>query len=82
LEIFDLIVSRDEEKTREGQVQRALRTLGVQALQAIVVADKLMDMKVAEKLGCMSMAITDKPHVNGDFKASSIKEILKILEVD
>jgi len=53
----------------------------VQASHVMVVADKLMDMSVAKKLGCMSMAVTDDPKINGDFKALNIKEILKMLEV-
>lgn len=81
-EYFDLVISRDEKKTREEQVKMALKTMGVQASQAIIVADKLMDLAVAKKLGCMSMAVTDKPNITGDFKAANIKEILKILEVD
>jgi len=80
-EYFDLVISRDEKKTREEQIKMALKMMRVKPSQAIIVADKLMDMSVAKKLGCMSMAITDKPNVNGDFKATNIKEILKILEV-
>jgi len=80
-EYFDLIISRDEKKTREEQIKMALRMMRVKPSQAIIVADKLMDMSVAKKLGCMSMAITDKPNIKGDFKATNIKEILKILEV-
>jgi len=80
-EYFDLVISRDEKKTREEQIKMALKMMHVKASQAIIVADKLMDISVAKKLGCMSMAITDKPKINGDFKATNIKEILKILEV-
>jgi phosphoglycolate phosphatase-like HAD superfamily hydrolase len=77
---FDLVISRNEKKTREEQIKMALEIMNVQASQAIIVADKLMDMSIAKKLGCMSMAVTDKPNINGDFKVTSIKEILKIME--
>lgn len=78
---FDLVISRDENKNREKQIKIALRTLGVEPSQSIIVADKLRDMLVAKRLGCVSMAITDKPNINGDFKVTNIKEISKMLEV-
>jgi len=80
-EYFDLVVSRNEKNTREEQIKMALKLMRVQASHVMVVADKLMDMSVAKKLGCMSMAVTDDPKINGDFKALNIKEILKMLEV-
>ena len=78
---FDLVISRDEDKNREKQIQRALRTMGMESSQSMVVADKLRDMLIAKRLGCVSMAVTDKPDINGDFKVTNIKEILKMLEV-
>ena len=78
---FDLVISRDEDKNREKQIQRALRTMGMEPSQSMVVADKLRDMLIAKRLGCVSMAVTDKPDINGDFKVTNIKEILKMLEV-
>jgi len=78
---FDLVISRDEDKNREKQIQKALRTMGMEPSQSMVVADKLRDMLIAKRLGCVSMAVTDKPDINGDFKVTNIKEILKMLEV-
>jgi len=80
-EYFDLVISRNEKKNREEQIKIALRTTGMEPSRSIVVADKFRDMAVAKKLGCMSMAITDKLEINGDFKVSNVKEILKMLEV-
>lgn len=78
---FDLVISRDENKNREKQIRIALRTTGVEPSESIIVADKLRDMLVAKRLGCVSMAITDKPDINGNFKVTNIKEISKMLEV-
>lgn len=80
-EYFDLIISRDENKNREEQIKIALRTMNVEPTKAIIVADKFKDMSVARKLGCKSMAITEKSDITGDFKVTSMKEILKALEV-
>lgn len=79
---FDLVISRDEEKNREKQIKAVLETMGVEPSQSVIVADKLKDMLVAKRLGCMSMAITDKPDIKGDFQASNVKEIFKMLEVN
>lgn len=78
---FDLVISRDEDKNREKQIQKVLRIMGMEPSQSMVVADKLRDMLIAKRLGCVSMAVTDKPDINGDFKVTNIKEILKMLEV-
>jgi HAD superfamily hydrolase (TIGR01509 family) len=80
-EYFDLVISRDENKNRKEQIRMALKTIGVKPSQSIIVADKARDMSVAKRLGCVSMAITDKPYINGDFKVTNIKEISKMLEV-
>lgn len=80
-EFFDLVVSRDEKKDREEQIKITLETMGVPSSQAIIVADRLRDMLVAKRLGCVSMAITGKLEINGDFKLNNIKEILRMLEV-
>lgn len=81
-EFFDLVVSRDEKKDREEQIKITLETMGVPSSQAIIVADRLRDMLVAKRLGCVSMAITGKLEINGDFKLNNIKEILRMLEVN
>lgn len=81
-EFFDLVVSRDEKKDREEQIKITLETMGVPSSQAIIVADRLRDMLVAKRLGCVSMAITGKLEINGDFKLDNIKEILRMLEVN
>jgi len=81
-EYFDLVVSRDEKKDREDQIGAALEKMNVQPFQAVVVADKVKDMQVAKKMGCKSIAISDKLEIDADFKLSNIKEILKILGGD
>lgn len=78
-EYFDLVVSRDEKKDREDQIREVLETMNVKPFQAIVVADKLKDMQVAKKIGCKSIAISDKLEIDADFKLSNIKEISNIL---
>ena len=78
---FDLVISRNENKNREKQIEIALRKIGVEPSQSVVVADKFRDMLVAKRLGCMSIAIMEKPDINGDFKVTDIKEISKLLEV-
>jgi len=81
-EYFDLVVSRDEKKEREDQIRAALKSMNVQPFQAIVVADRLNDMQAAKKIGCKSIAISDKLEIDADFKLNNIKEILKILGGD
>jgi len=81
-EFFDLVISRDEKKDREEQIEITLKTMGVPSSKAVIVADRLRDMLVAKRLGCVSMAITGKLEINGDFKLNNIKEILRMLEVN
>lgn len=80
-EFFDLIVSRDEKKDREEQIKTILEAMDVPSSQVMVIADKSRDMSIAKKLGCVSMAITSKVEIDGDFKLNNIKEILRMLEV-
>jgi phosphoglycolate phosphatase-like HAD superfamily hydrolase len=79
-EYFDLIISRDENTDREQQIRIVLEKTNINPSQAIIVADKLNDMLAARKLGCKTVAITEKPDITGDFKFTNIKEILKALE--
>ncbi len=81
-EFFDLIVSRDEKKDREEQIKTTLEAMEVPSSQVMVIADKLKDMVIAKKLGCVSMAITGKVEMDGDFKLNNIKEMLRMLEVN
>jgi HAD superfamily hydrolase (TIGR01509 family) len=79
-EFFDFIISRDEKKDREEQIKTTLEAVEVPSSQVMVVADKSRDMAIAKKLGCKSMAIMGKVDIDGDFKLSNIKEILRMLE--
>jgi phosphoglycolate phosphatase-like HAD superfamily hydrolase len=81
-EFFDLIISRDEKKDREEQIKTTLEAMEVPSSQVMVIADKLKDMVIAKKLGCVSMAITGKVEMDGDFKLNNIKEMLRMLEVN
>jgi len=81
-EFFDFIVSRDEKKDREEQIKTTLEAMEVPSSQVMVIADKLKDMVIAKKLGCVSMAITGKVEMDGDFKLNNIKEMLRMLEVN
>ncbi len=80
-EFFNLVISRDEKKEREEQIKTTLEAMKVPSSQVIVVADKPRDIAIAKKLGCVSIAITDKANMDGDLKLASVKEILRMLEV-
>lgn len=78
---FDLIISRDDKKDREEQINMALGEMNLPSSEAMIVADKSRDILVAKKLGCKSMVVTDRPDITADFKVTNIKKILKMLEV-
>jgi phosphoglycolate phosphatase-like HAD superfamily hydrolase len=77
---FDLIISRDENTDREQQIRILLEKTDINPNQAIIVADRLNDMLAARKLGCKSIAITEKSDIIGDYKFKNIKEISKALK--
>ena len=82
LGFFDLITSRDDVKTRKGQIAATLERLTVSPGQAIVVADKEADMAAAKDLGCLAFAVTARPEVSGDFKAARVIELLQVLGLE
>ena len=76
---FDCIISREETPSREEQIEKALKFLGIKPGHAMVIADRLHDVSVASKLGCKTVAITNKNHIKADHKFTNVKQIMKIL---
>jgi phosphoglycolate phosphatase-like HAD superfamily hydrolase len=79
---FDLILTRDETTSREEQIIMAVRRLAVPAGQTIVIADKPADMAAARRVGCLTFAVTDRPDVEADFKATSVIELSRLLGME
>ena len=73
---FDLIITRDEAKTRADQLALALRGFAVAPERAIVIADRQADMVAAKALGCLTVAIGTSAEVTADFRASRVNDLL------
>jgi HAD superfamily hydrolase (TIGR01549 family) len=80
-EVFDGIITRDETTSREKQIKKLLKLFNVKPSQAMLIADRLHDIETASKLGCKTVAITSKSHVEADYKFSNVKQITKILNL-
>lgn len=76
---FDVIITRDEAKTREAQLAIALREFDVAPGRAIVIADREADMVAAKALGCLTVAIGASAEVTADFKASRVNDLLETI---
>jgi HAD superfamily hydrolase (TIGR01509 family) len=73
---FDLIITRDEAKTRKDQLALALRRFDVVPGRAIVIADRQADMAAAKALGCVTVAIGASAEVTADFRAGRVTDLL------
>jgi phosphoglycolate phosphatase-like HAD superfamily hydrolase len=73
---FDLIITRDDAKTRADQLAMALRGFDVAPGRAIVIADRQVDMAAAKALGCLTVAIGASAEVAADFRASRVSDLL------
>ena len=76
---FDLIITRDEAKTRADQLALALRGFAVAPERAIVIADRQADMVAAKALGCLTVAIGTSAEVTADFRASRVNDLLSAI---
>jgi HAD superfamily hydrolase (TIGR01509 family) len=76
---FDLIITRDDAKTREDQLAMALRGFDVAPGRAIVIADRQADMAAAKALGCLTVAIGASAEVTADFRASRVNDLLETI---
>jgi phosphoglycolate phosphatase-like HAD superfamily hydrolase len=75
-ESFDLIITRDEAKSRADQIAMALRGFDVAPGRAIVIADRQADMAAAKALGCLTVAIGAPAEVTADFRAGRVTDLL------
>lgn len=76
---FDVIITRDDAKTRQAQLAMALREFGVTPERAIVIADRQADMAAAKALGCVTVAIGANAGVTADFRASRVGDLLQTI---
>jgi phosphoglycolate phosphatase-like HAD superfamily hydrolase len=73
--VFDNIITREETASREQQIKKMLKLFKVKPNQAMVIADRLHDILIASKLGCKTVAITDKRNLSADYKFADVKQI-------
>jgi FMN phosphatase YigB (HAD superfamily) len=77
-EVFDNIITREETASREKQIKKMLKFFNVKPGQAMLIADRLHDILTASKLGCKTVAITNKSNVESDYKFADVKQIAKV----
>jgi phosphoglycolate phosphatase-like HAD superfamily hydrolase len=81
-EFVDLVVSRDEHRTRKAQIAQSLTILGVSASHSVVIADRQADMVAARELGCLTIAVGGRAGVSGDLTAAKAADVLEVLGME
>ena len=80
-EAFDNIITREETTSREKQIKKMLELFNVKPGQAMLIADWLHDILTASKLGCKTVAITNRSNVESDYRFVDVKQVTKVFNV-
>lgn len=80
-EAFDNIITREETTSREKQIKKMLELFNVKPGQAMLIADRLHDILTASKLGCKTVAITNRSNVESDYRFVDVKQVAKVFNV-
>ena len=78
LELFDLIISRDENYDRFEQIKNSLKHTCLNSSEVLVIGDRIHDVESAKKAGCIPILKINEIKKNLSFDCKIINNLIEI----
>ena len=80
-DLFDSVISRDENYDRFEQIQKSLNNISIPPSEIIVVGDRIHDIESAQKAGCVPILKINEIKKIPPFNCKIIKNLVEIKEL-
>tara|TARA_X000001036_G_scaffold429707_1_gene461278 strand:+ start:316 stop:906 length:591 start_codon:yes stop_codon:yes gene_type:complete len=78
LDLFDFIITRDENFNRFEQIQNSLEYTSLNSSEVLMIGDRIHDVESAKKAGCIPILKINKTQKNPSFSCTKIKNLIEI----
>ena len=78
LELFDFIISRDENHDRFEQIENSLKYTCLNSSEVLVIGDRIHDVESAKKAGCIPILKINEIKKNPSFDCKMINNLIEI----
>jgi len=78
LDLFDFIISRDENYDRFEQIQTSLKHTFLNSSEVLVIGDRIHDVESAKKSGCIPILKINEIKKNPSFNCKMIQNLIEI----
>ena len=78
LDLFDFVISRDENYDRFEQIQNSLDNISLNSSEVLVIGDRIHDVESAKKAGCIPILKINKIKKNPSFDCRIIRNLIEI----
>ena len=78
LDLFDFVISRDENYDRFEQIQNSLDNISLNSSEVLVIGDRIHDVESAKKAGCIPILKINKIKKNPSFDCRIIRNLVEI----
>ena len=78
LDLFDFVISRDENYDRFEQIQNSLNNISLNSSEVLVIGDRIHDVESAKKAGCIPILKINKIKKNPSFDCRIIRNLIEI----
>lgn len=80
-DLFDSVISRDENYDRFEQIQKSLKNISISPSEVLVVGDRIHDIESAKKAGCIPVLKINEIKKTPSFDCKIIKNLTELKEV-
>lgn len=77
-DIFDSIISRDENFERQKQIELSLNNMILEPSEVLVIGDRIHDVESAKKAGCVPILKINSIDKTPPFQCKKIKNLIEI----
>ena len=77
-DIFDSIISRDENFDRQKQIEISLKNMTLEPSEVLVIGDRIHDIESAKNVGCVPILKINKTEKVPPFPCKIIKNLIEI----
>ena len=78
LDLFDFIITRDENFSRFEQIQNSLEYTSLNSSEVLMIGDRIHDVESAKKAGCIPILKINKIQKNPSFLCTKIQNLVEI----
>lgn len=79
--LFDSVISRDENYDRFEQIQNSLKHISIDSSEVLVVGDRIHDIESAKKAGCIPVLKINEVKKIPPFECEIIENLIELKKI-